>query len=175
MSPGCVTNSPPPPHTCIKSCLFITYFVSFLCVADMGVLFYTRENKKLKWINDWRTSRASPDEGSSRYLWNVGKLLPDYSALQPRRQSSSYSLPWEHPILQITNVYVGSRRPYTGNTMSEIRDDFQARFHKDLPRKETTLRRKCKLLEDGSIKDLPKSHCISMTSLQSLSGKDLLN
>jgi hypothetical protein len=32
-----------------------------------------------------------PDDGGSKHLWNVGKLLPDYTALQPRRQPSSYS------------------------------------------------------------------------------------
>jgi hypothetical protein len=31
-------------------------------------------------------------------LWNVGKLLPDYTALQSRRQPSSYSTPWEPQI-----------------------------------------------------------------------------
>jgi hypothetical protein len=39
-------------------------------------------------------------DGGSKDLWNVGKLLPDYTALQPRRQPSSYSPPWEpqnHP------------------------------------------------------------------------------
>jgi hypothetical protein len=30
-----------------------------------------------------------PDDGGSKDLWNVGKLLPDYKALQPRRQPSS--------------------------------------------------------------------------------------
>jgi hypothetical protein len=30
-----------------------------------------------------------PDDGGSKYLLNVGKLLPDYTALQTRRQSSS--------------------------------------------------------------------------------------
>jgi hypothetical protein len=30
-----------------------------------------------------------PDDGGSKDLWNVGKLLPDYTALQPRRQPSS--------------------------------------------------------------------------------------
>jgi hypothetical protein len=33
-----------------------------------------------------------PDDGSSKHLLNVGKL-PDYTALQPRRQPSSYSPP----------------------------------------------------------------------------------
>jgi hypothetical protein len=30
-----------------------------------------------------------PDDGGSKHLWNVGKLLPDYTAQQPRRQPSS--------------------------------------------------------------------------------------
>jgi hypothetical protein len=30
-----------------------------------------------------------PDDGGSKYLWNVGKLLPDCTAQHPRRQSSS--------------------------------------------------------------------------------------
>jgi hypothetical protein len=32
-----------------------------------------------------------PDDGGSKDLWNVGKLLPAYTALQPIRQPSSYS------------------------------------------------------------------------------------
>jgi hypothetical protein len=39
-----------------------------------------------------------PDDGGSKDLWNVGKLLPDYTALQPRRRPS-YSPPWEPQIL----------------------------------------------------------------------------
>jgi hypothetical protein len=39
------------------------------------------------------------DDGGRKYLWNVGKLLPDYTALQPRRQPSSYSPSWEPQIL----------------------------------------------------------------------------
>jgi hypothetical protein len=30
-----------------------------------------------------------PDDGGSKDLWNAGKLLPDYTVLQPRRQQSS--------------------------------------------------------------------------------------
>jgi hypothetical protein len=30
-----------------------------------------------------------PDDGGSKDLWNVGKLLSDYTALQPRREQSS--------------------------------------------------------------------------------------
>jgi hypothetical protein len=33
-----------------------------------------------------------------KHLWNVGQLLPDHMAQHPRRQSSSYSLPWEPEI-----------------------------------------------------------------------------
>jgi hypothetical protein len=40
-----------------------------------------------------------PDDRGNKALWNVGKLLPDYMALQPRRQPSSYSPPWEPQIL----------------------------------------------------------------------------
>jgi hypothetical protein len=40
------------------------------------------------------------DDGGSKDLWNVGKLLPDYTVLQPRRQPSSYSSPWEPQILR---------------------------------------------------------------------------
>jgi hypothetical protein len=40
-----------------------------------------------------------PDDEGSKHLWNVGKLLPDYTAQHPRRQPSSYSLPWEPQIL----------------------------------------------------------------------------
>jgi hypothetical protein len=38
----------------------------------------------------WSMTTANrPDDGDSKDLWNVGKLLPDYTALQPRRQPSS--------------------------------------------------------------------------------------
>jgi hypothetical protein len=32
-------------------------------------------------------STHRPDDGGSKDLWNVGKLLPDYTVLQPRRQA----------------------------------------------------------------------------------------
>jgi hypothetical protein len=37
------------------------------------------------------SSTHRPDDGGSKDLWNVGKFLPDYTALQPRRQPSSFS------------------------------------------------------------------------------------
>jgi hypothetical protein len=39
-----------------------------------------------------------PDDRGSTDLWNVGKLIPFYTALQPTRQLSSYSLPWEPQV-----------------------------------------------------------------------------
>jgi hypothetical protein len=47
------------------------------------------------------------DDGGSKDLWNVGKLLPDYTALQPRRQPSSYSPPWEPQILTFREIRGG--------------------------------------------------------------------
>jgi hypothetical protein len=38
------------------------------------------------------------DDWSSKYLWNVSKLLPDYTVQYSRRQSSSYSPPWEPEV-----------------------------------------------------------------------------
>jgi hypothetical protein len=35
----------------------------------------------------------SPEDGGSKNLWNVGKLLPDYTAQHPRRQSFLISFP----------------------------------------------------------------------------------
>jgi hypothetical protein len=57
-----------------------------------------------------------PDEGGSKDLWNVGKFLPEYTALQPRRQPSSdiylsYSiniLPLFHNSLCGYNSYIYS-------------------------------------------------------------------
>jgi hypothetical protein len=41
---------------------------------------------------------SSPWCWSHAHLWNVGILLPDYTAQQPRRQSSSHSPPWEPEV-----------------------------------------------------------------------------
>jgi hypothetical protein len=39
-----------------------------------------------------------PDDGGRKHLWNVGKLLPDYTTQQPTTQPSSYWPPWEPEI-----------------------------------------------------------------------------
>jgi hypothetical protein len=43
------------------------------------------------------------DDGSSTHVWNVGLPQRDYTALHPRRLSSSQSPPWEPEILQSVN------------------------------------------------------------------------
>jgi hypothetical protein len=57
---------------------------SFL-VKSMGRLLITvfRDSKPLNLSH-------CPDDGGSKDLRNVGKLLPDYTALQPRRQPYLY-------------------------------------------------------------------------------------
>jgi hypothetical protein len=47
-----------------------------------------------------------PDDGGSKDLWNVGKLLPDYTAIQPRRQPSSYSPQCEPQILLMKIIFL---------------------------------------------------------------------
>jgi hypothetical protein len=50
-----------------------------------------------------------PDDGGSKDPWNAGKLLPDYTALQPRRQPSSYSPPREPQILPSLYGFISKR------------------------------------------------------------------
>jgi hypothetical protein len=50
------------------------------------------------WVSRvWLTHH--PDDGSSKDIWNFGKLRPVYTVLQSRRQPSSYSLSWGPQIL----------------------------------------------------------------------------
>jgi hypothetical protein len=44
------------------------------------------------------SSEDGPDDGGSKYLWNICKLIPDYTVLQTRRQPSSYLPLWEPQI-----------------------------------------------------------------------------
>jgi hypothetical protein len=46
-----------------------------------------------------------PNDGGSKHLWNVGKLLLDYTEQEPRRLSSSYSPPWEPEIWVLIPCY----------------------------------------------------------------------
>jgi hypothetical protein len=49
------------------------------------------------------------DDGGSKSLWNIGKFLPDYTALQPRRQPSSV-LSLFNDILSTAERWLGSER-----------------------------------------------------------------
>jgi hypothetical protein len=42
---------------------------------------------------------SGPDDGGRKHLWNVGKLLLDYTAQQSRRQPSSHFLQWQPQII----------------------------------------------------------------------------
>jgi hypothetical protein len=59
-----------------------------------------------------------PDDGGSKYLWNVSKRLPDYTVLQTRRQPSSYSQPSERQILQ--SVYPSTGKSYFQTLVSKL-------------------------------------------------------
>lgn len=39
------------------------------------------------------------DDEDSKYLWNVDKIIPDYTAQQPKRQISSDSPLWKPKII----------------------------------------------------------------------------
>jgi hypothetical protein len=47
-----------------------------------------------------------------KLLWNVGKLLPDYTAQHPRRQPSSYSSPWGHEISRSCIIHMQCKWDY---------------------------------------------------------------
>jgi hypothetical protein len=66
---------------------------------------------------------AAPIIRAIHRLWNYGKLLPDYTAQQPRRQPSSYSPSWkpEMPIFATTSVLNGI--PGSRSTDSEWETD----------------------------------------------------
>jgi hypothetical protein len=58
--------------------------------------FFTATSVKIRAI-------SSRWDGGSKHLWNVSKLLPDYTAQKPRRQPSSF--PIEHSHLASHSVY----------------------------------------------------------------------
>jgi hypothetical protein len=61
-----------------------------------NVMIWRKKRKE----EDGCLSTHRPDDGGSRNLWNVSKLLPDHTALQPRRQPSLNTRTWEPKILQ---------------------------------------------------------------------------
>jgi hypothetical protein len=61
----------------------------------------------------WWAIGDRPDDGDSKDFWYVGKRLPDYTALQPRRQPSSqliYVLPsgWENIVFIFWSRWSGT-------------------------------------------------------------------
>jgi hypothetical protein len=78
-----------------------------------------------------------PDDGCSKHFWNIGQLLPDYTALHPRRQPSSYS-PWESEIsptlhLPFTHSLPLSSRQITRRLTAELKINVFQPFSKEVP------------------------------------------
>jgi hypothetical protein len=71
-----------------------------------------------------------PDDGGSMHLWNVGKLLPDYTAYYPRRQSSLYSSPWE-PEISPSRLFYGFS-PLIHETVNPDCDEYESGAHREL-------------------------------------------
>jgi hypothetical protein len=46
------------------------------------------------------------DDGAKKHLWNVGKLLPDYTAQQPRRQPSSNVVHFGEHFFQMNSIQI---------------------------------------------------------------------
>jgi hypothetical protein len=70
----------------------------FWYIAPCNLVEVDRRFRGANWLH-----HHLPDDGGSTHLWNVGLLL-DYTALYPRRLSSSYPLPWEPEIAQFLVV-----------------------------------------------------------------------
>jgi hypothetical protein len=70
----------------------------------------------------WERLTHRPDDGGSKDLWNVGTLLPDYTALQPRRQPSSYSPPWEPQILLGHKLTQGTIRTFSYSDCGKLQE-----------------------------------------------------
>jgi hypothetical protein len=92
---------------CFPGCSAVRYGMSKPRSRNLLRDTATRQSRqRVSWtrVEDNGRARArepirEPDDGGGRYLWNVGKLIPVYRALQPRRQPSSYSPPWEPQIV----------------------------------------------------------------------------
>jgi hypothetical protein len=72
------------------------YYMVVLCVIVLCSLVEVyRRFRGACWL---QYQGDNPDDAGSKHLWNVGKLPPDCTVLQPRRQPSSYLLLWEPEI-----------------------------------------------------------------------------
>jgi hypothetical protein len=64
----------------------------------------------------WVVARCyRPDDGGSKDLWNIGKLIPDYTAIQPLRQPSSTFIPFSFlsSVIHACEILRWERRYYT--------------------------------------------------------------
>jgi hypothetical protein len=68
-----------------------------------------------------------PVDGGSKYLWNVGNLLPDYTAQQPRKQLSSYSPPWEPEISPPSHLH--DLHPYLVPKAASFHETYQPKCY----------------------------------------------
>jgi hypothetical protein len=58
-------------------------------------------------------SHSSIDDEGSKHVWNVGILLPDYTAQQPRRQSSSWQIYFGYERSVIVHKYRSEDYPHS--------------------------------------------------------------
>jgi hypothetical protein len=66
--------------------------------------------------------RLGPDDGESTELWNIGKFIPVYTALQPKRQPSSYSPPSEPQVVIVKYLYTHTLHSTTNFTKENERN-----------------------------------------------------
>jgi hypothetical protein len=109
--------------------LLLCYEISVLTAASMKMaVFWVVVPWSLQKFQRAMTHR--PDDGAS--TWNVGKLLPDYTAQRPRRQpSSSLLLPCTELslaafvnslhslVLQVISHYMCQHQPHSYNSFSQ--------------------------------------------------------
>jgi hypothetical protein len=63
----------------------------------------------------------SPDDGGSKHLWNFGKLVPDYTAQQPKNSHLSYSPPWE-PQISLLHLLHSTKDLSRHSTVQNVRN-----------------------------------------------------
>lgn len=79
----------------------------FCVICHSFTLFVVNTGMQLislySWLSSglWHFTRNCPDR-SSKYLWNIHELLLDSMVVQPRKQLSSYLLPWKLQIPQFS-------------------------------------------------------------------------
>jgi hypothetical protein len=80
--------------------LLSLYYYTKNCYKAMHTSHQFLVTRRICYISESSiTDSHCPDDRGRKFLWNVSKLLTDYTALQPKRQPSSFSPPWEPQIL----------------------------------------------------------------------------